>query len=317
MSETFLKDKTPNLELMPRADVPALWTDFRARFESLSKTADTLTVTSVDQVPEMKLARETRLTLKHLRIEIESKRKELGEEALRRKQRIDGDARVLKELIEPLEARMFEQETFVEREQERLQRERYTRRFEELRPFLTPGLDNGVGLGLSNLTEEDYQKFLTDTKAVHEARLERERKEKEVAEATAKAERDRIEQQWLENERLKKEAQDRENKIRKEREAAVAERKVAEEISRKEREAREKIEAELANKKAQEAKIEADRIKAEKKAAAAPDKRKIAKLASDVRELVLPTLKNETVRDAIASQVQKFATWIDKQGESL
>jgi hypothetical protein len=58
----------------------------------------------------MKLARATRLTLKDLRVAVEKKRKELGEEALLQKQKIDGAAKQIREIIEPLEARLLEQE---------------------------------------------------------------------------------------------------------------------------------------------------------------------------------------------------------------
>jgi hypothetical protein len=68
----------------------------------------------------MKLARVTRLTLRELRIAIEHRRKELGEHHLRETQRINAGAKALKDLIEPLEARLLEQEEFAERkEQER------------------------------------------------------------------------------------------------------------------------------------------------------------------------------------------------------
>lgn len=310
---TEIVSETPNLELMQRADVPAVWETFREKLTKLKATAETLTVTDVTQLAEMKLARATRLTLKNLRLEIETKRKELGEEALRRKQKIDLDARCLKELIEPLEVRLLEQENFIEFETARIERVKRDDRTKELTPYLSgpPAVD------LGKMSGADYSALLNDSKAAHVARLERERKEKEAGEAAAKAERERIEAQRVENERLKKEAKEREAEIKKEREAATAERKAAEEIARKEREAREKIEAEVEKKKAEEAKAESERIIAEKKAASAPDKRKIEQFASDVRGLSAPTLQNTTVGDLIVSQVSRFAAWIEKQGESL
>ena len=115
ISKPITKMTTPNLEVMKRADLPAIWSDFRDKIAALKSTAETLTVTSEDDRAEMKLARQTRLNLREIRIAVESRRKELGEDALRRKQSIDADAKAIKDAIEPMEARLLECEEYAER----------------------------------------------------------------------------------------------------------------------------------------------------------------------------------------------------------
>lgn len=283
----------PQSEELPekRADIPAIWQGFRSQAEKLKLTAETLVVTDVSQKAEMKLARATRLELRQLRIAVEAKRKELGDEALRQKQRIDGDARILKELIEPLEERLLEQEQFAERKEA----ERIASLIADRKNQLSAYINDTSGFNLGEMTEEAFIALHDSLKASHKAKLaeaarvEAERIAKEKAEAE---ERERIR---LENERLKKEAAERELAAKKEREAAAAalaeqkriadekaaaerkrveaeqaaaeakakkEREAAEEAARKERAQLEAIAAE------ERAKAEAARIEAEKAAAA-------------------------------------------------
>lgn len=192
--------------------------DYKAKAEKLKKTAETLTVTDINDKAGMKLARATRLELKDVRVAIEKRRKELGEHHLRETQRINGDAKALKDLIEPLETRLLEQEQFAEREAARLLTELREIRTAELAPFLTGPLAVDVGA----MPEAEYTSLFNDCKAAYEAKIEREAREKAEAEAAAKAERERIEAQRIENERLKKEAAEREAAAAKEREAAAA-----------------------------------------------------------------------------------------------
>src|SRR6185437_11549413 len=83
--------------------------------EEWAARAALIKVTSVDQKREMKMARESRLALREIRIKVEHDRKRLKEDSTRRGRAIDGIANVLKALIEPLEAHLLEQETFAER----------------------------------------------------------------------------------------------------------------------------------------------------------------------------------------------------------
>lgn len=242
------------LELVPqgeelptkRADTVAIWSDFKTQAEKLKTTAETLTVTDVSQVAEMKLARATRLALKELRVSVEHKRKELGEHYLRETKKINAAATELKEIIEPLETRLLEQEQFVEREFLRICGEKRTSRTAELTPFLTAPCVVDLGA----MKDEDYASLLQSTKDAHQAKIDREKREKEEAEAKAKAEAEERERIRLENERLKKEAEERDEQAKKEREEAI-------ELARVEKE---KADAEIARVKSEaEAKATAER----------------------------------------------------------
>ena len=264
-------------EGIKRADTLAIFADFQAQAENLKTTAETLTVTKADQKAEMKLARQTRLTLRGLRITIESKRRELGEFHLRETQKINGQAKALRDMIEPLEERLLLQEEFVERETARIEQSNREARTAELTPFLDGA---PIVTDLGKLTAEDYAKLLQATKDAQSARLAREKFEREAAEKKAAeeaAERARIKS---ENERLRQEAIEREVAAKAERERmeaeakaarekAAAERKAAEDAARKEREALEAKAAEERRAAAAALKAEQDRARKEKESAEA------------------------------------------------
>lgn len=263
-----------------RADAVAIWDDYRMQAEKLKTTAETLTVTDVSQVAEMKLARATRLALKDLRVTIEKKRKELGEHYLRASQKINADAKTLKDIIEPLEARLLEQEEFAEREALRTENERRTRRTAQLSEFVT----GPVAVDLGKLTRDEYAALLRDSKEAHEARLARVKKEADEAEARAKVEAEERERIRLENERLKKEAQEAAEKARVEKKKADAE------LARVRAEAeaeRKKIEsAANAEREAAEAQRKADAEKARKEQAKRDAAAKAEREASEAKARV-------------------------------
>ncbi len=322
----------PDLDAMPRADLPTIWNDYRAQIEKLKATAETLTVTDVSQVNEMKLARVTRLTLREVRIQIEKRRKELGEDALRRKQNIDRSAKELSALIEPLEARLLEQEKFAEIVEAKRKAELKAARETEIRPFVEamPSLD------LGEMADADWSALLAGAKAAHAARIEAAQKAEAERIAKEKAEREERERIRQENERLKREAEAREAQARKERAEAAAkleaerkaaaaeaariaeisrkEREAVEAQTRKEREAREKLEAERAAQLAEAKRKEDERIAAERAAALAPDKEKLRSIAAAVRALPMPTVSANgfAALNEIKAKAEGFAKWIER-----
>ena len=392
---------TTEMELVPEtsgenAKQLAPFDSFKRGMEKLKVTAETLTVTDVNDRAGMKLARATRLALRDVRIAVEHRRKELVEEHLKAKQRVDSEAKTLKDAIEPLEARLDDHEKFIEREQERIRAERHAARTAEVTPFVLAPLTFDLGA----LPDEQWATVLAGAKAEHEARL----KKIEDDRIAAEAEKARIEAQRVENERLKAEAVERERlaKIEAERVAAEkaalekkladeraaaeaeaarlkkeaadkleAERKAAEahaaklkaeadaklkaeresaqkradeeaakakaeahrvaEIARKEREAleakakaereqREALERAERERKAKEAQAEKERIAAERKAAAAPDKVKLASFADMLRGIVCPGVVSDganKITDVATMKIRDLAEWIDSQSEAL
>ena len=320
MTDTLeVVDQTPDLDAMPRADLPAIWDDYREQAQKLKATAETLTVSDVTQVSEMKLARATRLTLRQLRIAIEAKRKELKEESLRRGQQIDAAAKELKDFIEPLETRLLEQEQFAERKEA----ERIAALVQERTSALSQYQQIIPGVDLGALTDEQFTEMLDGARMVHEAKLEAIRKEEEARIAREKAEAEERERVRAENERLRKEAAEREAAIEAERQAAAKERQRVEQEARAEREkaeaalraerekaAREREAAEAEARKQRqeiEAKARAEREAAEAKAAQERAAREKLERQEEERRA-----KEEAARKEEAAAAKKAAAAPDK-----
>lgn len=285
--------------------------EIASEWESKSKK---IQVTDESQKDLMITAREGRLFLKQKRVDVENKRKALKEQSLREGQTIDSIARILKNLIEPIEEHLEKQEKFAEIKEAQRKEALQAERIEILKPLNAP-----YNLyDLKNMSNADFNDLVNGLKSAIQARIDAEKKaeteriEREKAEA---AERERIR---IENEKLKAEAAERERQMAAERAKIEAERKAAEELARKEREEmerklkieaaeREKAEAELRARKEDEeraekeaAEIERQRIAAEIKAKKAPDKAKLLSFADAVISMQLPEVKSEEAEKILA-----------------
>jgi hypothetical protein len=292
---------------------------------------NTLNVVDVSQKSEMKMAGEARKFLKQKRTDVEKTRKELKEQSLREGQTIDSIARVLKNLIEPLEEKAEKIEKFAEIKEAEEKAKRTEERFEKLLSYNVAVSPNMV----EDMTDEVFNTYLAGV--VREKEEAEELKKKEVAERIAKekVEAEERERTRLENEKLKAEAVERDKALAAEKAKAKAEqertdklmeeqRKQAAKLKaeqdaklKKEREAREKIEAELKAKQAaeakakkdQEEKIEAERlakIAAEKKAAKAPKKEKLKTWIEGI-ELSKPAGMDQD--ESVIEIMQKFESF--------
>lgn len=210
-----------------------------AEAEKWAQIVATINITDVGQVREMKMARETRLALREVRVNADKKRKALKENALRYGRAVDGAFNIIKFLTEPLEEKLLEQEKFAERqEQVRIDALRVERE-EKLRAY---GVDVSLyQLGL--MPQEAFDSLLEGQRLAAEAKeKERQRVESEkIAVENARL----IEEKRVrdENERLRKEAADR---AEADRQKAVetariareqAEREAADRMARQERKA--------------------------------------------------------------------------------
>ena len=335
------------------ATADTLKTSFAPYFSEVQgwlEQAKSISITSVGQVREMKLAREIRLALREIRINAEKTRKRLKEDSLRRGKAIDGINNVLRYLIEPVEKDLLEQEQFVERkEAERKE----ALRVEREKQLLAFGADTSAYL-LGEMSEEVFANLLRATQIARQERIEAERKAAAERIAREKAEAEERERIRKENERLRKEAVERENAAKAEREAAAKEKAALEEKARKEREsalaklkaerlkaetaakkerdaseaklraereAREKLEREAAERteherrrKAAEAQVQRKIEEAARKAAAAPDRDKLLAFASQLRqsaELNLTSEHGRVFAPTIRANVEKLASYIE------
>ena len=276
--------QSSGLEVESARNVTDVFAPLFAQAHSWAEKVATIKVTDATQVREMKLARESRLALKEIRVIAEKNRTRLKEDSLRRGRAIDTVYNTLEALVKPLEAQLKEQEEFVKRKEEQRKAQLKAEREEALRPF---GV-NTAFYQLADMPEPDWAALFNSTVAAHRAKeeaaqkAEAERIAKEQAEA---AERERIRQ---ENERLRQEAEAAQKAANAERERLLAEQRAIEEQARKEREAIEaNAKAELAKQKAEAdrlAAIAASKALAEKQAAEA--QRKIEQAAADAKAKV-------------------------------
>lgn len=310
------------------ANIEAGFKDSFAQAEQWREKALSIQITSIHQKDKMREAREMRLTLRGIRVAGEKKHKELKSDYLLAGRAIDGVKNILLASIEPLERHLAEQEQYAERLLEQQRQALITERTEAIRPFVPEGQPLPA---LELMDEKQWLAYLDDAKLLHEARIERSRREEAERIAREQAEAAERERLRIENERLVKEAAEREAAAKAEREAAEKAQREAAEKARKEREAieakaaaekkaREKVEAELAaNKAAEEAKAKAEAA-AKKKAAAAPDKAKILAIATAVRAVQFPTVSTPEASAVLAdieAKRESFAKWIITQTANL
>jgi hypothetical protein len=188
--------------------------EFFNQAEEWEKKAKELVVTNADQVREMQMARTARLALADIRIEVEKRRKTLGEESLRKKQAIDQVAKIITSKIEPTEQYLKLQEKFAELEEQKKKDEIKNRRMQEM--FAAEA--SAEGLDLANLPEEVYQGILTNAAKIKQNRIDAEQKAIEEEANRKQAELEEQERIRLENETMKADAE----KLRKESEAKEA-----------------------------------------------------------------------------------------------
>lgn len=275
---------------------------FTPLFDSANQWAarvDTLSVTSVEQVREMKLARESRLALKEIRCNAERKRKELNESSQRRTKAVNGIYNVLEYLIVPLEEKLMDMEQFAERKEATRLNEQLKQRKLALAHYGPVLLDDQA---IRNMAEDAFQfmlegaELLAAAKVAAEAKALAEQKEREAA---ALAERERVR---LENERLRAEAAAKEAALAKEREAVEAARKEAEAKAK----AALKAAQDKAKKEREEAMAKARSEQAARDAAMQAERQRLEELAKaerDERQRVQRVLQQ--VRDDEAAAAAK------------
>ena len=312
--------------------------------------ANALVITSIEQKEEMKLAREGRLYLRDKRVQVEKTRKQLKENSLREGQTIDAIAKIITNLIAPIESNLEEKEKFAEiQEAKRIEKAREDRTKESY-PYIE-FIPYGIDLG--KMDDDNYHKLLNGAKLQMQAkqeaeakaeaeRIENERKLEEDRVARAKAEAEEREKQRLENEKLRKEAEERERQMAEERAKAEAQRKKAEEIARREREEAErkldfereqkrKLEAELKAKEDAErqAKLEAERKALEeqrkreaeeRKAKNAPDKEKLLEFANVIEAIKYPELLTDDAKkilEVVETDMKNIVMFINNYANRL
>lgn len=323
-------------ELVEKAatDLLELFQPFFDDAHTLIEEAAKIKVTDATQVSVMKQARIARLKLRVIRTGSEKARKEAKEDSLRTSRAIDNVARVVKDMIEPVEATLLEAETFAERAEAAAKAIQKAERIVKL---------NDVGLearfyAVDDMTDDEFAAVIENhqlavrAKADAEARaaadlIAAERAAAEQAEADRiDAERERIDTEKRMAE-LQAEKEAAEAEAAAERKQATIERQAAEAVAHAERERveaeaaraaaalkeqqdrdeaarateRAKLEAaeqEIAARREVEAKAERARKAADRRLANAPDAKKILALVKAI-DLIEWSLNSETTSEAV------------------
>lgn len=271
--------------------------------------------------------------------EIESTRKIIKEPALREGQAIDKVSNVIKDALNPLKLLAEDLSKIIEIKEAKRLIEISEKRMQLIAPY-----SNFIALNIDfgRMTEQDFQ-LTFDT-----AKLAKETKEKTELENKQKAEQEKAENERLkaENERLKKDADIKakaleierkraDEKLQKEKEKIDNEAKEAariesenqakiqaqlKETARIESEKAAKLEAEIKTKLEAEKKAATDKLIAEKKAAAAPDKQKLITLSERFKSVNLPELKTDNAK-SILQQIEilqnKLVNFIIEKSNTL
>lgn len=264
--------------------IQGLLSRFGDSFKTATTAAEwskTVLVTDESQTDLMLKAREARLKLKNVRVEVEHTRKELKEQSLREGKAIDGMANIIKAMIVPAEEHLEKQEKFAEN----ITKERKARISAERLAQLMEYTDSPSMYSYESMEQEAFNKLVTDLKEANEAKEKAEKAVESERIAKSKAEAAEQERMRIENAKLKADAEAREAAIAKER----AETQAKLDAERKAREAAEKIES---DRKADEARKLVEQEETERKSLLAPDKEKLLSLANQLETLTMPNVSS-------------------------
>lgn len=271
------------------AMIRSQFTEFIKQIDEWKDKAFKINITSPDQVFEIGEAKRAWTVVKNLRLSTEERRKNLKEDSLRKGKLIDGLARFVFDMIEPIEDHLEKQAKWVEQEEKRAQEQLLSERKELLSKYV----EDLSPYNLSALSQDGFDALLADRKEAWE------KKEAERI-AAEKVEADRKEAERIENERIReentklKESQDiKDAELLKEKKAREALEKA--EQDRKDADAKAKQEA---DQKAEQDKLAKE--KAERDAKNAPDKEKLTIYADSIKNLVAPTDISKAALEIVA-----------------
>lgn len=329
--------KTSGLEESKTKVLTENFSDYYNIANEWAKKADMLVVTDISQVAEMKMAREGRLFLKDKRILIEKTRKGLKDSCLKEGKAIDEIARLLTQLIAPIEDDLESKEKFKERYEQKIKEELRLQRQNEVEQYIEFVPAN---IDLAELTDVAFKTVLHGAKVQYDAKLEEQRLQEE--ERLKQAKINEVRDTRLKELRnldlwsfLDEEMKDLnfgtmsekyynglvfDLKSRKEKKLQELE-KIKNELADAQKE-RDRLNAELAKKEAdarEKARLEQlEEEKARKEAAKlakAPIKKQL-KVWVDSFEISDCPVENET-RDIIISKFEAFKNWAKKEIENL
>ncbi len=271
-----------------------------------------LKVDDIDDKEGYQLVRTARMNIKAKRIDVEKTRKGLKEESLTFGRAVDGEAKRIISLLQPIESYLHEQEKDIDDERLRIKTEVETKDRERIQGRVKRLYDMGMvfnGFGyqykemkeisgeqIGDMTNEEYDKLLLDIIAIQredeatQAEIDKKKKEEEARLAKVKAEQEAESKRLVaEKARIQKEQEAKEAVLKAESDRIEAEKqKIEDEKKRLEDEKKRQAEVEKAEKTAiDRAKKESDE-KAKREAAEKAEKERIAKMEAELAEKMKP-----------------------------
>ena len=327
-----------NASDLPKPKVQALLETFSPALQEardIIGLSGSIKVDDEKDVESMGKAREARLKLKNIRVDVEKTRKDLKEQSLREGRAIDGAANIIKALIVPAEEYLLSQEKYTELLEEKRLKERNDRRAEELSKYV----EDIEVYNLLDMGEEAFQKLLSNSKEAHNAKIKAEKEAQEEQERIRQKEElyskrsielaplseftdfvltlDSTEESFekaLESARAsKKKYEEEQERIRQENEKLQKEKEIMEAKLQKEREKEEQ--------KKREEEEEKKRLEEEKrKAELAPDVDKLKKVADEILKIEIPIVSSQDATNIVTSlrlKLEEVSGWLKKEADNL
>lgn len=137
---------------------------FFSEAKSVAEKSRTIVVTDETQVNLMKEARDNRLKLKKIRVDVENTRKKLKEQSLREGKAIDGIANIIKALVVPVEEHLEKQEKFIEI----IEVEKKAKRLADRTAKLSQYVADISLYNLNDMSDEAFNNLFTSSKKAFE-----------------------------------------------------------------------------------------------------------------------------------------------------
>jgi len=242
----------------------------------MGKDYMTLKIDGIDDKEGFAVVHDARMVVKGKRIQVEKKRKELKSDALAWGKKVDGEAKRIFSLLEPIESHLQAEEDKVRAELDAIKAEEEAKEKAKVQAMVDELLKYGLSMEfftVATMTDEDYDALLVSTKAAWEAeqsRLAAEERAKEEAEEAALIAREKEDERLAEVAKQQKAEAERQELVRKEQAATEAKLKAAQDkIDAENRERVRQQELEVAKSQAAKkaAKEERERIEREAKEA--------------------------------------------------
>lgn len=192
--EIIVVEEMKNLPPKVVSDLQEAFNPLFEKAKEWKTKAEGIKVVDINDKDGMKAAREARLELKNIRVEVEKRRKDLKEESLLKGKAIDGIANVVKFLIVPLENYLEEQEKFAEVQEEKRLADLEESRKSEMGKYV----DDVSIYNFRVMSDAAYAGILENAKKLHEMK---------------QAELKRAEEQRLADEKAAKDLQFKEDKV--------------------------------------------------------------------------------------------------------